>query len=281
VNIKEYISSGIVESYVLGLADKAEREEFEQMCAKHAEVKAAREAFEIMLEQQLLADAAQAPATLRHLRQSIFAEIAQQKPSFKRIDTEARPSSAQVKLLPVGGWIKYLAAASVALLIVSIALNIYLFSQYKNFSSKYASLLASQSRMADNNKAMQTRLEQYGNTIAMFKDTNMAVIKMEGSRVPGNASPAPSSLATVLWDTRSKDVFLMVNNLPPPAAEHQYQLWAIVDGKTVDAGVFDMHDGNMMVRMKNIPRAQAFAVTLEKKGGNPTPQGKMYVLGSI
>jgi len=33
--------------------------------------------------------------------------------------------------------------------------------------------------------------------------------------------------------------------------------------------------------MKNTPRAQAFAITLEKRGGSPTPQGKMYVLGKV
>jgi len=33
------------------------------------------------------------------------------------------------------------------------------------------------------------------------------------------------------------------------------------------------------LRMKNIPRAQVFAVTLEKRGGSTTPQGPMYVMG--
>ena len=50
MNLNEYISSGIVESYVLGLADEAERAEFERMCAAHEEVRAARNAFELALE---------------------------------------------------------------------------------------------------------------------------------------------------------------------------------------------------------------------------------------
>jgi anti-sigma-K factor RskA len=56
----------------------------------------------------------------------------------------------------------------------------------------------------------------------------------------------------------------------------------MVDGKPVDAGVFDIKDGAGMVRMKNIPRAQAFAITLEKKGGSPTPSlDKLYVMGKV
>ena len=107
----------------------------------------------------------------------------------------------------------------------------------------------------------------------------MVAIKMNGSSAP--ASPDRSSLATVYWDTRSKDVYLMVNNLPQPETGKQYQLWAIVDNKPVDAGMLDMAKGHIMVKMKNIPRAQLFAITLEQAGGSPTPKGPMYVLGKV
>ena len=39
---------------------------------------------------------------------------------------------------------------------------------------------------------------------------------------------------------QSKEVYLLVNQLPTPDPDKQYQLWAIVDGNPVDAGVFDM-----------------------------------------
>jgi hypothetical protein len=54
VNVKEYIRSGVIESYVLGLATEAERQEFEQMCAAYPEVAEARDAFERSLEEQLM-----------------------------------------------------------------------------------------------------------------------------------------------------------------------------------------------------------------------------------
>ncbi|WP_350340234.1 anti-sigma factor [Paraflavitalea speifideaquila] len=50
---------------------------------------------------------------------------------------------------------------------------------------------------------------------------------------------------------------------PAPApAGRQYQLWALVDGKPVDAGMLDNCDG--LCQLKNIQQAQAFAITLEK-----------------
>ena len=52
MNIQEYISSGIIESYVLGLASPEERTEFEQICAQYPELAEARNNFELALEEQ-------------------------------------------------------------------------------------------------------------------------------------------------------------------------------------------------------------------------------------
>ena len=61
----------------------------------------------------------------------------------------------------------------------------------------------------------------------------MAIIAMKGQPV------APQSLTTVYWNKQTKDVFLLVNALPKAAAGKQYQLWAIVDGVPVDAGMLN------------------------------------------
>jgi anti-sigma-K factor RskA len=36
----------------------------------------------------------------------------------------------------------------------------------------------------------------------------------------------------------------------------------------------------LLLKMKNAAGAQAFAITLETAGGNPTPKGPMYVMGN-
>jgi anti-sigma-K factor RskA len=277
VNTQEYISSGIVESYVLGLADEAERVEFEQMCTLHAEVRLARDAFELSLEQHAIASAVAPPAPLREaILQQLSAEPA----------AEIRGNAPVVQMQPIRRaaipmTMRYVAAAAIILLVGSAGLNIYYFNKYRDFSQRYDQLLSQQTELAKNNDVLQTKLSTYEHTITGLTDTNMAVIKMYGSGVPSNGSPAPGSLATVLWDTRSKDVYLMVNNLPQPTAGKQYQLWAIVDNQPVDAGMLKMENGQMMVKMKNIPRAQLFAITLEQQGGSPTPKGPMYVLGKV
>ncbi|RYD90656.1 MAG: anti-sigma factor, partial [Sphingobacteriales bacterium] len=94
---------------------------------------------------------------------------------------------------------------------------------------------------------------------------------------------APSrSHVTVFWDTTSKDVYLMIQNLPTPASDKQYQLWALIDKKPVDLGVFELRQDKLMVKMKNVQNAQAFAITLEPKGGSPAPTlQNMQVYGEL
>jgi anti-sigma-K factor RskA len=97
--------------------------------------------------------------------------------------------------------------------------------------------------------------------------------------LPGVAGKE-SDLATVYWDTKTKDVYLLANNLPKPNDDKQYQLWALVDGKPVDAGMID--DCNGLCKLKNIQKAQAFAITLEKKGGSAAPDlSQLHVLGKV
>ncbi len=72
MNIQEYISSGIIECYVLGLATSEEQQEFERICAAHSEVKQARETLKPVLSNiPYLTNF----SLLRNLKSKIFAGI--------------------------------------------------------------------------------------------------------------------------------------------------------------------------------------------------------------
>jgi len=81
---------------------------------------------------------------------------------------------------------------------------------------------------------------------------------------------APEAMAYVYWNQQTSEVYLRIQSLKQLAQENQYQLWAIVDGKPVDAGVFDGIE-NGLLKMKELTGAAAFAVTIEPRGGKPSP----------
>ncbi|HVZ26112.1 MAG TPA: anti-sigma factor [Sediminibacterium sp.] len=256
MDIRAYIESGAIESYVLGIADQQEAAEFEQLAAQYPEIRAAREAFEASLEQMALADAITPPP---EIEKALLDQLSFQKPAGK------------VKHLPVR---RYMAAAAVILLVASAGLNFYLYTRLQSTHDAYTSLLAKQSSLLTDNQAIQTRMLDMYNSMQLMSDTSIKKVSM--TPVPGKSA----SLATIFWDTHTKDVYLLPNKLAKAAPGKQYQLWAIVDGKPVDAGVMGECAG--LCRMKNIPRASAFAITLEKEGGSPTPtMSQLLVFGKV
>lgn len=273
MNIQEYISSGIVESYVLGLASNEERLEFEQLIASNAVLREAKETFEISLEQHALANAVPPPAAVK---QKIWADIHLDTVALKAgkmqvvEDAAASMPGAPVRTM---NFTRFLAAASIILLVGSTILNFLFYSKYKNSVARLDELIASNTEMAKNNNSMQTKLQQYESSLDLIKDSNMAIIAMKGQAV------APQSLTTVYWNKQTNDVYLLVNALPQPAEGKQYQLWAIVDGVPVDAGMLKIDGAYGLVKMSNIPKAQAFAITLENTGGSKTPTMPIYVVG--
>ena len=252
MNIQEYISGGIVESYVLGLASEEERREFEKTCEQYPEVLAARTAFELVLEKQAMENAMTPPADLKN-------QIADKI----RADGKVVPvQSAPVREI---NWLKYIAAASVILLAGSLYYNISLYNKNKNLRGDYDKTVAKLYDMEKNIQVLQ-------------QNPNVKMASMKGMEI------SPASYATVYWDTASHDVYLMINNMPKPPSDMQYQLWAFLDGQPIDMGLIEITEKPLQLyRLKKAQASQAFAITLEKKDRNDVskPGGDVYVMGKL
>ncbi|MBL7724332.1 MAG: anti-sigma factor [Chitinophagaceae bacterium] len=253
MNIQKYISSGIVESYVLGLASDEERREFEKACEQYSEVLQARIAFETVLEKQAMENAIAPPADLK-------AKI------FDQISEPGRVIPMQTVPVRKISWLKYAVAACVILLAGSLYMNITLSNENRKLKGNYDLTLAELDEVKKDIRILQ-------------ENPNVKMASMKGMEV------SPASYATVYWDTASHDVYLLANNLPVPASDKQYQLWALLDGQPIDLGMLDynLKQKKLLVRMKNARNAHAFAITLEKKDRpNPSvPGGDMYVMGGL
>jgi anti-sigma-K factor RskA len=264
VNIKEYISSGVVEGYVLGLLTAQERFEFEQYCEAYPELKEARTAFELALEKQAMENSIVPPADLK---QKIASKIFDENKTAPIIPIQTAPSRKF-------NWARFVAAASIVLLAGSIWWNMNL----RNENDK----------LKDDNLAIQNNLkisqDSIAQIIAMANHIQKEGMKMVGLNGTANS---PRSFATVYWDTTSHDVYLLVNNLPTPASDEQYQLWALLKTnnqlQTIDLGMLQLSQKPLQVyKMTNAQSAQAFAITLEKKDGNPEPNlQKIYVMSNL
>ncbi|HMT28745.1 MAG TPA: anti-sigma factor [Bacteroidia bacterium] len=275
MNIKEYISSGILESYVLGLASKEESLEIEKNAALYPEIKAEIEAIQLALNNYASSFKVNPPS---ELKSKIWNAI--QDTSSAAGGAHASPQGKVVDFSPSYHPVdrsRWLVAASLILFLIGTGLNIFLYNKWKASEKELAALNSEKEYMAQQFQIQQTNYEQTRDNYNFIVNPGTKTIALKG--VPQYAGLQ----ATVYWNTQTKHVFIAANSLPAQPSDKQYQLWAIVDGKPVDAGVFDISPGNATLqKMKDFDSAQAFAVTLEKKGGSPTPTMEaMYVIGNI
>ncbi|MEO8347839.1 MAG: anti-sigma factor, partial [Acidobacteriota bacterium] len=80
-----------------------------------------------------------------------------------------------------------------------------------------------------------------GRTELSRRDLRARVIESDDVRMLflGGQGPQPKAHGKVFWSEGAKRGVLVAGNLEPLPPDRQYQLWVFVDGKPVDAGVFD------------------------------------------
>jgi anti-sigma-K factor RskA len=250
VNIQEYISSGIIESYVLGLASPEERVEFEKMCALHPELIDARNSFELAIEKQAVQDSVLPPAGSKEKTWSAIQQSITKNPS-KIISMEPRKSRY--------AGLRWFAAASVALFLLT---GYFAYTFYNKNRELQARI--------DRNDSLITTMSR-GDKI--MHDPNVMVVNMVGLK-------GSSSSANVYWDSTSTDVYMVVKNMPKLPSDKQYQLWALIGSKPVDLGLFDLPQSSVILKMKNIQKADAFAITIENRGNTGGPDlGQLQSMG--
>ncbi len=274
MNSKEYISSGILESYILGHASPEEAGILECVMKNNAEVK---EAFEEAQKTFEMLATVQAVTPPEDLKSKIWAKIQQEQPveeqkpviplqnNIQKIDLEE--NNQVVKSDKTSGWRNFAIAASL-LFLLSTGVNLY----WMNSQSEIDKQLV---KMESDKKMNQVAMQNMQQKLDVFANPDMKKVVLAG------VEKHPEAKATVLWDSASKDIYLSANSLPKAPEGMQYQLWAIADGKPVSAGMYT-EDVDSRIAISNITNAQAFAITLEKKGGSEVPtMENMYVMGGV
>lgn len=104
------------------------------------------------------------------------------------------------------------------------------------------------------------------------------------SVVLAGLGPTPGAAGHAYVNPRSRDALFYAFGLPRLAPDKSYQLWFIAGGKPVSAGIFDVDErGAASLRVDQVAdvrQIEAWAVTIEPKGGMPQPTGAMVLKGA-
>ncbi|PIQ49986.1 MAG: hypothetical protein COW03_02190 [Cytophagales bacterium CG12_big_fil_rev_8_21_14_0_65_40_12] len=268
MNIKEYIASGILESYLAGELDKEEMRTVDSIASLYPEVQDQLNELRVSLNRYAAATGnLPDEETLKVVLQKIKED---EKEHFLNAIDGSETNFRRVNIVP-----RWTVAASI-LLSVSIAFNVFFYAQMMEQSKKVRLIAQENALMAQNIEKVDQQLDYAELRIAHFLNKDNVHVRMEGSDL------SPKSYANVFWNVKSNAVFISVDNLPEPPAGHQYQLWAIKPGQApIDAGIFDH---SLLVQELKVIKGDviAFAVTLEKEGGTPIATvDQTYVKGFL
>ncbi|WP_370088690.1 anti-sigma factor domain-containing protein [Ekhidna sp.] len=268
MNIEEYISSGILEAYVMDQLSPAERTEVEQAAANHLEIREELDKIERSMETLAFATAVKPPAGVK---EKLMAQIE------KGASDQKEAPVVQMQTDRSYGILKFAAAASVLVALASAVLAFTYWKKWQGAEVKLADMIAQNAQFAENYNQVNQQLDDIQDAVAIMNSSAYRRVTMNGTE------NSPGALATVYWNESTADVYLSIQNLKELSKDQQYQLWAIIDGVPVDAGVFDPNNGSLLVQMKNIgPNAAAFAVTIEPRGGSENPSLEtMQVVGNV
>lgn len=287
MNIQAYIESGILEEYVLGTVSPQEKQEVECMSHIYPEIKEELLRTESALEEYALKHQTLPPPSLK---ESIFAQMDFDAPVAEEEETGVEEfespiaDSHEPKVIAdvfdrvetreiTPAWAKLAAAAAIVLAVLAGWSAIRASEMKKDNERMVAEAGAMKSEMDGLKKE-----SEYSQTLAtLLRSPSFKHIHLAG------LPKSPESSVSAFWNTQTNEVMLDVQRLPAAPQGKQYQLWSIVDGKPVDIGMIDNQFAGKVLKMKNTKAGSvAFAITLEKEGGNPTPtMEEMYVMGKV
>ncbi len=281
MEVKDIISSGLLELYVTGAATQQESLQVEQWADQYPEVKKELEDLQDVMENYAMAQAVQPDEELKEkilaklkpagsVKEKIFSRIQTKDPVLV---TDTGNEREAEKIFSIPSYFKWAVAASIILLVGSLVFNYIFYTRYRNASNE---LLTAQQQM-DRQQQLASSMDT---AIKVMTDKYAVPVLLNGTE------KSPDALAKIFWMKNTGDVYVDPTNLPQAPSGMQYQLWAIVDGKPEDAGMIaltiDTKKGTYhLQRMKSFGKVQAFAITMEKAGGNPTPKGDMIVQAKI
>lgn len=311
-NVIDYIESGVLEQYVLGELSPHGRAAVEAAAQQEPAIRQALSELQAGLEVYTQAHAELMPADLQNrvLTGALARIRAQaQKPvdeardgsssplrisprdeSTGAVRASAAPAGAGADLVtrslyPAGSASsptamstpRWAMAASVALLL-SLAGNAVLYTRWQQSHAQLVAVQQQQASFAATTQVVDRQLAKTQQEVNVLRDERFRVVVLAGTK------SAPTAHARVLYNAATQAVFVDVRSLPTLPAGKQYQLWALDKGKPVDAGILAMATATDqgMQQMKNVARAQAFAMTVEPAGGSLKPTLEtMTVMGTV
>lgn len=126
---------------------------------------------------------------------------------------------------------------------------------------------------------LRTELEQHKALLTILKAPRVEMVLLSGTETN------PAGYGTFVWDPEQKAAFVHVGNLSVVPSDKEYQVWAIRQEEYFSLGLFAVRNARegsstiLNLEMFTNTDFDAFAITLEPKGGSAKPTGEEVLTG--
>lgn len=273
MDIKAYISTGILEQYALGDVSEQERREVECLSKIYPEIKTALQEAERDLQSLDEAGAIKAPIGLKS---TIMAELSKhdQLPA-DAVSASASAATGKAKVLTQRNsttWpVVWAAAASLALV-----LAFWQYVERGNAETELAVAKEEKGELLANNEYLRGEVEFLTDDVEESFDPSVQKIVLAPTK------SEEKSGVTVMWQQESGKVKINLAALPVLPLDKQYQLWVLHDGVPSDMGVLPVDFQEIYLADSQTSEGDAFAITIEQVGGNENPtMDQLVYLGEV
>ncbi|HQU60061.1 MAG: anti-sigma factor [Phaeodactylibacter sp.] len=231
---ERFLKKGLLEQYVLGLADEEEALEVERYARAYPEIQKEIDSLRVAMDE--------------------YAGQYIQLPP-EELKARAAQSSPSLSLLP-----RWTAVAGIALLIFLSYLALSLYNG-KVVADQHYQMLSLEFEALKEDCARREAVQQI---YAFMADAGTQPVILNGS------GPAPEAFAIVFWNKKQQLAYLNPAGLPAPPPGKTYQIWADVEGKMINMGLIDRRRSEFQ-SVRFIEGAESINITLEPEGGSKEP----------
>lgn len=284
MDIKQYIGSGILEDYVLGMVSDQEKREVQCLSKIYPEIASYLAEIEDELADAVLVDEVTPPSDLKarildNLPEREEEDEVEKETKVVYLSREVEETSEvkqeSKRVFP------YALVASVALLVTVSGLYVNRTTEVNTLQSDLIESQTQNAFISTENEQLIQANQSLSSDFAMV--SNPETRRIELAVVNPELAQAPEgNLVIVFWNPENNDVRLKNIGLPDAPEGSQYQLWTLLDGQPHDRGMLSLEHLDGLENMTGAREADAFAITIEPLGGSESPTlSQLVVVGSV
>ncbi len=244
---EEFLQSGLLEQYALGLTDPEENQIVEAYLESFPELRSELAYMHNALDEYAASQVIPPPKRAKRsmasgIHSSQNGKITRSSP---RSSTSLRPWTlvAMIALLGLSSW---------------------LYQQWQHTEHQRMSSAAQLAALKESCDKAQQQSNAPLAMLAFLQQPTTRPILLEGTAI------APAHFALAYWNPKQQEVWIDPTHLPPLTSDRQYQIWADIDGEMISIGLLPPGTRSA-ISLTYMEEAESINITQEPLGGSEHP----------